>query len=229
MLKQIIIISDGQSNMGPNPVDVAALAFDNSIMVNTIGIIDNEKNTLAIFELESIAEHGGGICELSNINNLSEALSRITVKSIYNTVEEMVSQELKEILDLNIEEINPKERHKFVRLIDKIGDEIDLRCLILLDISGSMRNKIEIAKKSIFELLLFLEERIGENHIGVMVFPYKNSNCKLLCDFTQDIDVLKKEIEIVETGGNTPTGFAIEEAIKIFVKDEEYSIYNDII
>ncbi len=155
MLKQIIIISDGQSNTGPNPVNMAALAFDNSIIVNTIGIIDNEENSLPIFELESIAENGGGICELSNINNLSEALSRLTVKSVYNTVEEMVSQELKEILDLNIEEIEPRERHKFIKLIDKIGSEIDLRCLILLDISGSMTNKIDMARKSIFELLLF--------------------------------------------------------------------------
>lgn len=224
----MIIISDGQSNTGPNPVNMAALAFDNSIIVNTIGIIDNE-NPLPIFELESIAENGGGICELSNINNLSEALSRLTVKSVYNTVEEMVSQELKEILDLNMEEINPKERHKFIRLIDKIGNEIDLKCLILLDISGSMRKKIDIARKSIFELLLFLGERMGENHIGVMVFPYKNSNCKLLCDFTQDIDILRNEIKIVETGGTTPTGFAIEEAIKVFSEDREYPIYDNII
>ncbi len=48
MLKQIIIISDGQSNTGPNPVNMAALAFDNSIIVNTIGIIDNEENSLPI-------------------------------------------------------------------------------------------------------------------------------------------------------------------------------------
>ncbi|NMA86777.1 MAG: VWA domain-containing protein [Tissierellia bacterium] len=229
MLKQIIIISDGQSNTGPNPVNMAALAFDNSIIVNTIGIIDNEENSLPIFELESIAENGGGICELSNINNLSEALSRLTVKSVYNTVEEMVSQELKEILDLNIEEIEPRERHKFIKLIDKIGSEIDLRCLILLDISGSMTNKIDMARKSIFELLLFLEERIGKNHIGVIAFPYKNTNCKLLCDFTQDIDILKQKIKILETGGTTPTGYAIEEAIKIFTEEQEYPIYDNII
>ncbi len=99
MLKQIIIISDGQSNIGPNPGNMAALALDNSIIVNTIGIIDNEEES-SIFELENIAESGGGICELTNINNLSETLSRVTVKSVYSTVEEMVSQELKEILDL---------------------------------------------------------------------------------------------------------------------------------
>ena len=141
----------------------------------------------------------------------------------------MVSQELKEILDVNMEDIAPMERHKFVKLVDRIGNEIDLKCLIILDISGSMKKKINIARKSIFELLLFLEERIGENNIGVMVFPYKEKHYKLLCDFTTDIDMLREKVEIVETGGTTPTGFAIEEAIKIFTKDREYPIYNNIV
>ena len=92
-----------------------------------------------------------------------------------------------------------------------------------------MKRKIDIARKSIFELLLFLEERMGKSYIGVMVFPFKNNHCKLLCDFTQDIGILRKEIGIVETGGTTPTGFAIEEAIKIFTKDREYPIYNNIV
>lgn len=229
MLKQIIVISDGQSNTGPNPANMAELAFDKSIIVNTIGIVDNKENQLPIFELEDIAEMGGGICELTNLNNLSETLSKVTVKSVYSTVEEMVSQELKEILDVNIEDINPTERNKLVRLVDKIGDEIDLKCLILLDISGSMKRKIDIARKSIFELLLFLEERAGENYIGVIVFPSKDGHFKLLCDFTTDIDILRKKIGVVETGGTTPTGFAIEGAIKIFTGDEEYPVYDHIV
>lgn len=229
MLKQIIIISDGQSNIGPNPANMAELALDKSIIVNTIGIIDNRENQFPVLELEEIAERGGGVCELTNIDNLSEALSRITVKSVYNTVEEMVSQELKEILDVNMEEMAPIERNKFVKLVDRIGNEIDLKCLILLDISGSMKRKIDIARRSIFELLIFLEERIGENYIGVMVFPYKDKHYKLLCDFTTDIDKLRKQVEIVETGGTTPTGFALEGAIEIFVENQEDPIYHNIV
>ena len=229
MLKQIIVISDGQSNTGPNPANMAELALEKSVIVNTIGIIDSRENKSPIFELEEIAERGGGVCELTSIDNLSETLSRLTVKSVYNTVEEMVSQELKEILDVNVEDIAPIERQKFVKLIDKIGNEIDLKCLILLDISGSMKKKIDIARKSIFELLLFLEERTGENNIGVMVFPYKDKYYKLLCDFTTDIDILRKKVEILETGGTTPTGFAIEGAMKIFEENQEYVTYNNIV
>lgn len=228
MLKQMIIISDGQSNIGPSPEEMAALALENFIVVNTIGIIDKREEA-HILEMENIAERGGGICELTDIRGLADTLSRVTVKSIYSTVEEMVSEEIKEILDVSIEDINPQERYKFVRLVDKIGDEIDLRCLILLDISGSMEKKIEIAKQSIFELLFFLEERTGESNIGVMVFPAKDSYCKLLCDFTQDLNILKESIKSIKTGGTTPTGFAIEEAIKVFEEDREFPAYKNIV
>lgn len=228
MLKQIIVISDGQSNIGPDPVVIAGLALENSIIVNTIGIIEDESKK-PILELENIAKSGGGICELSNINELADTLSRVTVKSIYNTVEEMVSEELREILDVSIEDINPKERYKFIRLVDRIGNEIDLRCLILLDISGSMERKIEVARKSIFELLFFLEERTGKNHIGVIVFPFKGEYCKLLCDFTEEVGILREKIQSLQTGGTTPTGFAMEKAIEIFNQDKEYPIYRNIV
>ena len=230
MLKQIILISDGQSNIGSDPVDMAEIALSRDIRVNTIGIIDNRYNKNSIFELENIAEKGGGICEITNLENLSETLSRVTVKSVYETIEEVVNNELKEILDEDIKTMQPSKRYKFVNMIDKIGDEILLKCLILLDVSGSMKKKIDIAKKSIFELLMFLEERSGENQIGVISFPGKDRYYELLCDFTTDIDELRKKIEIIETGGATPTGPAIEGAIRALTREEnEYSIYDHII
>lgn len=224
MLRQIILISDGQSNKGPDPGEVSELALKEDIRVNTIGIIDNNKNQMPIMELEDIAERGGGVCELTHLNHLSETLSRVTINSIYTTIEEMVSHELKEIMDMDIKDIHPGEREKFVKLIDMIGNEADLKCLILLDASGSMKNKIDIAKKSVLELLLFLEERKGKNEIGVMVFPGKEGYYDLLCEFTEDIDELKNSLQNIDIGGITPTGYAIEGAIDIFVNTR----YDDI-
>lgn len=230
MLKQIILISDGQSNVGLDPAEVAEVAFNKGIKVNTIGIIDSRKNKTPIFELEDIAERGGGICELTDLSSLSETLSRVTIKSVYETIEEVVNYELREMIDGDIKDMPPTKRHKFMNMIDKIGNEVSLKCLIVLDVSGSMKEKIKVAKKSIFELLMFLEERSGENQIGVMVFPGKDGYYELLCDFTIDIDELRKEIEIIEIGGTTPTGPAIEGAIKLFTEEEhEYSIYNHIV
>ena len=110
MLKQIILISDGQSNTGPNPANIAELALEKSIIVNTIGIVDSKENQSSIFELEEIAERGGGVC-----------------------------------------------------------------------------------------------------------------------DFTTDIDTLREKVEILETGGTTLTGFAIEGAIEIFEENKEYFIYDNIV
>lgn len=223
MLNQIIVISDGQSNVGPEPADIARLALNTDIKVNTIGIIDNEKNKNSISELESIAENGGGVCELTNIGNLSETLSRVTINSVYSSIEEVVSSELKELMDVELHKMSPDDRNKIIKMVDKIGNEITLKCLILLDTSGSMKNKIDIARKSVFELLMFLKERKGENHIGVMIFPYETEYYKLLCDFTMDIDELKGKIQKIVTGGITPTGYALEGAIGVFTQEEHPS------
>lgn len=230
MLNQIIIISDGQSNVGPEPSSIAELALNKDIRVNTIGIIDSDRNKGSILELENIAEKGGGLCELTSLDNLSETLSRVTINSVYSSIEEVVSNELKELMDLDLNEISPNDRNKIVNMIEKIGNEVTLKCLILLDTSGSMKNKIAIARKSVLELLIFLGERKGENHIGFMTFPGKTGHYQLLCDFTTDIDELKGEIENIDIGGITPTGYALQGAIKAFTKEgEEYSISQYII
>lgn len=230
MLKQVILISDGRSNIGPEPAGIAELALSQDIRVNTIGIVDSVKDREQVLELESISEKGGGICELTDLKNLSETLSRVTMKSVYGTIEEVVNNELQDIIDVDIKEMNPKERNKITGMIDKLGDEIPLKTLILLDSSGSMNKKMEIAKKSIFELLMFLEERSGENQIGVMAFPGRSGDYELICDFTTEIDELRNKIEIIETGGTTPTGLAIEGAIKIFSEGYgEYSLEGHIV
>ena len=161
LIKQIIVISDGQSNVGPEPSKVAEMALNRGIRVNTIGIIDNSHNKSAILELENIAEKGGGICELTELDSLSETLSRVTVKSVYETIEEVVNSELKAIMDVDIKEISPDKRKRIINIIDKIGDEVSLQCLILL-IQVGVWKKIDVARKSIFELLMFLKERRGK-------------------------------------------------------------------
>lgn len=230
MLKQIIIISDGNSNVGPNPAEVAGVALEHDIRVNTIGIIDNYENRESVLELESIAQRGGGICELTDLTSLSETLSRVTMQSVYGTIEEVVSKELNNIMKENLNEMNPDMRNIIIDMIDNIGDEVPLKCLILLDTSGSMKKKIEIGKKSILELLMFLEERSGENQIGVIAFPGRKRDYEFLCGFTDDYTKLRDYIRNIEIGGITPTGYAIEGAIKIFEgNDEEYLMSNSMI
>ncbi|NLW39459.1 MAG: VWA domain-containing protein [Tissierellia bacterium] len=224
MLNQIIVISDGRSNVGPKPSSIAELAYNKGIRVNTIGIIDSNKDRDAIEELEDIAEKGGGLCELTTLDKLSAALSRVTISSVYNSIEEVVREELKTISDRDIYDMNPVERNKIIDMIDKISNEVPLKCLILLDASGSMKNKIDVARKSVLELLLFLQERKGENQIGLIAYPGKDGYYQMLSDFTSNIDELKGDIEKISTGGTTPTGYAMEGAIKMLTRDEDYPV-----
>lgn len=228
MLNQIILITDGESNVGENPILAAKSAREKDIRVNTIGIIDNNKE--AMEELESIAEVGGGVFEATHLRNLSEALSKVTIKSVYQTIEEVVNSELKEVMDLDMKELNPTERTKVLKIIDRLGNESKLKCLILLDVSGSMKHKIEIAKKSIFELITFLKERKGVTEVGLMVFPGEGSYYELLWNFTEELDEIREKTNPIITGGTTPTGPAIEGAISMFCEElEDYSIYEHIV
>lgn len=58
-LKQILLLTDGCSNHGEDPIAMAALAKEHGITVNVIGIL--EENVIdqdAMQEIEGIAEAG---------------------------------------------------------------------------------------------------------------------------------------------------------------------------
>jgi Ca-activated chloride channel family protein len=220
--KQIILVTDGESNVGENPVDVAKRAYDKGITVNTIGIIDSSKKEEPLVEIQKIATAGRGIWELTDINNLSQTMRMVTQKSVYKTIEEAVSKELKIVLGKGIEDIHPDSRKKIIDVIDKFGEEINIKCCIVLDLSGSMTDKIEIAKNSVKSLLRFLKERKGKTQIAVIGYPDENESlCNIISDFTEELDILEERIMNIRTGGTTPTGPALIKAITLFTGENE--------
>ncbi|HYE12158.1 MAG TPA: vWA domain-containing protein, partial [Patescibacteria group bacterium] len=68
-IRQIIVISDGKSNIGINPIDAAKQANKLGIVVSTIGIIsqNGDGDERDIEELEGIAKSGGGLCEYTHL------------------------------------------------------------------------------------------------------------------------------------------------------------------
>ena len=73
-LRQILLITDGHSNEGEDPVAVAALAHEQSIIVNVIGIVD--ENHL----------HEQGMQEIENISNAAmkrenQGVNAVQIKS----------------------------------------------------------------------------------------------------------------------------------------------------
>ncbi len=217
--KQIILVTDGESNVGVNPVTVAKCANKKGIIISTIGIIEGKDKENPMAEVQNIADAGGGICEFTDINNFSKTMEMVTQASVYKTIEHAVNKELKDILGTEIKETHPESRKKITNIIDKLGEEVTLKCCIIIDCSGSMINKINIAKNSILNLLRVLRLRKGKTEIAVIGYPGREGeNHTLLCDFTEDIINLERGFQNISVGGTTPTGYALECAMNLLLE-----------
>ncbi len=216
-IKEIIIVTDGRSNIGGNPVTAAKMAIKNSIVVSAVGIVGDKDDDDPIDEIRNIARQGQGEWELTHIQELSQTMQMITQKTVNKTINSVVNKQLKEIIGTELDDIQPKERSKFIGYIEGLKEEISLKCCVLIDCSGSMKTKMNMAKESILDLMNSFEGRRGKSEIAVIAFPgVVGEKTKLITDFTEDIDLVRKKIENIEANGTTPTAPAIYRAIELF-------------
>ena len=221
--KQIILVTDGESNEGTNPVMISKQGYEKGIITSTIGITNDIGSEESLTEIKEIASTGGGIWEYTDISNLDTTMSMVTMKSVYKTIEEIVNKELKDIVGTELEEMHPSSRKKITDLIDKLGDDVNIKCCVVMDCSGSMKSKIDIAKSSVLNLLRILNSRKGKTEISVIAYPHITSEpYKVLCDFTENIIELEKALQKIQVGGRTPTGPALQQAISILENSIEH-------
>ncbi len=98
-LKQILLITDGYSNDGEDPIAIARLAQEFGIAVNVIGIMgDQKENAHGLNEVEAIADAGGGVSEIVYARQLSQTVQVVTQKAMTQTLHGVINQELKQIL-----------------------------------------------------------------------------------------------------------------------------------
>lgn len=226
--KQIILVTDGESNVGLNPVEVSKEGHKKGVTISTIGITSDTDREESILEIQDIANAGGGIWENTNINDLGQAMSMVTMKSVYKTIEEAVNKELKTIVGTELEEMHPSSRKKITDLIDKLGDEVDIKCCVAIDCSASMKSKIDIAKSSVLNLLRILNGRKGSTEISVIGYPHSQLEAyRVLCDFTENIIDLEKGLQKIKLGGQTPTGTALRGAIELLLKDKSIEEFEE--
>lgn len=217
-INQVIVVTDGRSNIGGDPIVAAREAARNNIVVSAIGIVDrSDVDESPIQEIQDIAANGGGEWELTYIENLSNTLHMLTQRTVNKTINTVVNKQLKEIIGSELDEIEPKNRNKFVDYIENLSDEIHIKCCILMDCSGSMKPKINKARESIIDLMNSLKARKGKSEISVIAFPGKSREMtNLINGFSDDVDFIKNEIYKMDTGGTTPTAPAIYSAIELF-------------
>lgn len=209
-VKQIVIITDGHSNMGFSPVEAARRAFARGVTVSTIGILDGGNlGENGRREVDAVAAAGGGVVNCINVSDLGRTLYAVTWQATQCTLNMIINQELKKITGVPLIEMPPQKRAGVVDMMTGLVDRLDLQLVLLLDTSASMTGKMSAVLKGVQDLIFSLSERMGETRILVARYPGKTEMLEILA---KDADFCWNELR---PAGRTPTGPAVMEALKL--------------
>ncbi|OXM82492.1 vWA domain-containing protein [Paenibacillus rigui] len=218
-MKQIILITDGCSNVGLSPVVAAAHAKGEGIVVNVIGLIDTSVlGEHGIDEVNEIAQAGGGMSRLVTVDQLSQTVQMMTRKTVVQTIQQAVGKELQHILgDSRLESLPPDKRSQVVQVMDELSETTDLDIVLLIDTSASMKPKLAAVKESIYDLQLSLQARSGYSRMAVFHFPASVSGqeeVEMDLNWTSDLANLNRLFYKLNMKGTTPTGPALLKVIQ---------------
>ncbi|GGB51226.1 hypothetical protein GCM10011409_30990 [Lentibacillus populi] len=221
-LKQILLITDGCSNRGEDPAATANIASRQGITVNVIGILDDDQTeeSEGLKEVEDIALSGGGVSQLVYKQSLSQTVQMVTKQAMTQTLQGFVNQELKQILgsEQTMEDLEPEKRGEIMEVVEDMGETCDLEVLVLVDTSASMHDKLPTVKEALIDLSISLNARIGRNRFCIYSFPGKRNSIQKVFDWSPKLDEVSTVFPKLTSGGITPTGPAIREAMYQFGK-----------
>lgn len=221
-LKQILLITDGCSNKGEDPAAVAALAHQQGVAVNVIGILADEttEDPEGLQEVEEIALSGGGVSQLVYKQELKQTVQTVTQQAMTQTLEGFVNKELKQILGSGetLENMEPNKRGEIMEVVEDMGETCDLEVLVLVDTSASMYDKLPTVKEALVDLSISMNARIGRNRFSIFNFPGKRKSIQKVLDWSPKLDSISSIFPKLSSGGITPTGPALREAIYQFGK-----------
>lgn len=221
-LRQILLITDGCSNRGEDPVAVAALAYEQGITVNVIGIMEQNESeeTSGLREVEDISESGGGISQLVYPAALSQTVQMVTKQAMTQTIQGFVNKELASILgaDESLESVEPEKRGEIMEVVEDMGETCQLEVLVLVDTSASMYHKLATVKEALIDLSISLNARVGNNLFSMYQFPGKRSDIEPIMKWSPNLDKMYETFPKLASGGITPTGPALQEAMYQFGK-----------
>ncbi|MBW5449021.1 hypothetical protein GE107_23605 [Cohnella sp. CFH 77786] len=219
-MKQILLITDGCSNVGESPVSAAAQAFAEGITVNVAGVVD--EGTIGEHgarEIGEIAKAGGGMSRIVQTRQLSQTVQMMTRQTVAGTIRQAVNQELKQLFGLeSVGALPPAKRAEVVKVMDELEETSELRVALLIDTSASMKPKLHAVEEAVRDLALSLEARIGSSAVAVFHYPgeFGHLPCALDCDWTSDAGHLPLLFSRIKMKGTTPTGPALLQVVDYF-------------
>ncbi|WP_079707641.1 VWA domain-containing protein [Paraliobacillus ryukyuensis] len=223
-LKQILLITDGCSNQGEDPSMVASLVARQGITVNVIGILedDQQEDPMGLEEVEEIAQAGEGVSQIVYQKALSQTVQSVTKQAMTQTLQGVVNQELKQILGPNqtIENLPPDQRGEVMEVVEDLGEKSNVEVFVLVDTSASMQNKLPTVKEALIDLSVSMNARIGKNSFSIYTFPGKRKTIQRVIDWSEQLDSISSIFPKLTSGGITPTGPALKEAMYQFSKSK---------
>ena len=221
-LKQILLITDGCSNKGEDPSLVASIACEQGICVNVIGVLadDEREDSEGLREVEEVALSGGGVSQIVYKQDLKQTVQTVTKQAMTQTLEGFVNKELKQILgsEETLEDLDPEKRGEIVEVVEDMGETCDLEVLVLVDTSASMHDKLPTVKEALIDLSISMNARIGQNRFSIFSFPGKRKSIQKVFDWSSQLDSVSTIFPKLSSGGITPTGPAIRDAMYQFAK-----------
>lgn len=219
-MKQILLITDGCSNVGPSPIMAAAHALQEGITVNVVGVLDyGTIGELGAFEIQEIAKAGGGIHRIVGTPMLARTMQMMTRKTVVQTIQQAVNKEIQQILGGGaIEDLPPEKRSQVVEVVDELAETSPLQVALLIDASASMKPKLGAVEEAIRDLMLSLKARAGSSRISVFHFPGRGIGEDIVkdVDWTPDLDGVRSLFQKLQMKGATPTGPALLKVIDYY-------------
>ncbi|RNB82766.1 VWA domain-containing protein [Brevibacillus fluminis] len=222
-LRQILVVTDGCSNSGISPVAAAAMAREQGITVNVIGVVEREEmGASGEKEVREIAQAGGGLSDIVYPTQLAQTVQMLTRKAMTRTIHQVVNQELKAILgEVPLDDLAPEKRMQVAGMVDDLGEESNLEVVMLVDSSGSMKPKLPSVQMAIHDFSISLRSRHGSSKMAVSTFPGKHSHMEVRIPWTDQIDQAHQLTTGLVMSGITPTGPAIIEAMALFEQNKK--------
>jgi Ca-activated chloride channel family protein len=212
-MKQIILITDGCSNSGSDPVAAASQASYEGVTVNVVGILDEgHLGAQGAREVAEIAEAGGGMSRVVYARQLSQTMQMMTRQTVAHTIQQVVNRQLQQVFGQpQMEQLAPQKKAAVVQVMDDLQETSGLRIALLVDSSLSMKAKLKTVQEAIADLLLNLRARRGTSEICVFHFPAGSDGqgAGLLLDWTSDLAAVQRLFADVQSRGVTPTGNAL--------------------
>jgi Ca-activated chloride channel homolog len=217
-MKQILLITDGCSNKGSDPVQAAMFARKHGIAVNVIGIVDGgDLRSAGRKEVTEIAELGGGMSRIVEARQLAMTMQMMTQHTVQMTIQQVVNKELKQLLGTDSEGLPPEKRSEVAEMVDRIGEEAALQLVLAIDTSASMHDKLPTVREAIRDLKIGLDVRKGSHLVALLTFPgTTGDDVEVISDFSSSPDLSGLSNSLRANGG-TPTGPAIEKATRMLV------------